>query len=409
MTRVHLSRKESIILLIGIIGIAFNLRAPITEVGPLIGEIQQHLHLSTLELGLLTTLPVLAFAFFSPVASILGHKRGYESALMFSLILTFIGIIVRSLGTTAMLYLGVVIIGAGIAIANVLLPTLLKRYFPDKIMKVTAIYVLVMGVGASLSATFAVPALTVIEHLELTGLPNWAYSLLTILFFAVAAIILWIPQILRSKKHKEVLTSTVAKPKLGYIWRSPIAWQITAFLTMNSFLMYIFINWLPTILTDSGYSAEQAGSLQGLMQLFTSVPAILLIPLNTYFSNKRALTFSMTLFGVLSIAGLLFAPSYSPLWVAVFGFNIGGTFVMGLSFIGLRTTDLHQAAAVSAMSQLIGYLIAATGPLAVGALYQHFGDWSYSLSLCLAVSIIWSFTSLFVAKSTMIVAPDATD
>jgi len=390
------------LLIVGILLISLNLRSPITGVGPLLDVIREQLHLSAMQAGMLTTLPLLVFAFFSPIASILGRKRGLEQSLMAALVLMLIGIIVRSLGSASWLFIGTVIIGAGIAIANVLLPSLLKRDFPNKVTTITAVYVLMMGVGSTLSASLAIPVMNMADVLSITAIPDWALSLGGIVIFPVIAIGLWLPQL---KKHSAPMADTAEIDSHSYLWRSTSAWHITIFLALNSLLMYIFISWLPVILIDLGYSHQEAGFIHGMLQLATAVPAIILIPLMAKIHDKRALAVCMTLLVFIGIVGLITMPSLAMLWVMVFGVGTGGGFILALALVSLRTQNAHQAAALSGMAQCCGYLLAASGPIVMGALHESVGNWVLPLSICAGLSVVWSFFALLAAKNSSITSP----
>ena len=400
MTQVQPSRiHNTAFLLFGILLIAISLRSPITGVGPLLDLIREQLNLSATQAGMLTTLPLLAFALFSPVASTLARKKGLEHALMISLILVLTGITLRSLGTTTTLFIGTVTIGAGIAIANVLLPSLMKRDFPNKVTTITSIYVLMMGVGSALSASLAIPMTHLADTLAISFIPNWAFALGGIVIFPIIAILVWLPQM---KNHTPPTADITELDSHSYLWRSAQAWQITLFLAFNSFLMYIFISWLPTILVDKGYSHEQAGVIHGLLQLFTAVPAIVLIPLMSRIQDKRLLSLSLTLLAFIGIIGLIIAPSFAILWAMLFGFGAGGGFIVALALISLRTSDAHQAATLSGMAQFLGYLLAATGPIMMGAIHEQMQSWTLPLIICALSNVFWSIFALLASKSSII-------
>ncbi|MGF1805574.1 CynX/NimT family MFS transporter [Aliivibrio sifiae] len=380
------------LVIVGILLIASNLRSPITGIGPILDFISKDLGLTATQAGMITTVPLLAFAFFSPLSSSLARKVGLESSLMIALIAITIGIAIRSLGSTQMLFLGTSVIGVGIAIGNVLLPSLLKRDFPKQVTTLTAIYVLVMGVGSSISSSIAIPMLHFAESLHITAIPNWAISLASIVIFPIIAMVIWLPQL---KNRTAPTADTTEIDSHSYIWRAPAAWQVTIFLGLNSFIMYIFIAWLPSILVDSGYSEHQAGYLHGMLQLSTAVPALVLIPLMAKLKDKRLLSGGMGVLAFVGIGGLLLFPQFAAIWIIMFGFSCGGGFILGLSFVGIRTHDAHQAAALSGMAQCMGYLLAAAGPICFGLLHQATGSWDLPLIMCLVVCVAWAGISMF--------------
>ncbi len=390
-------------LILGILLIAMNLRAPITDIAPILDIITQKLHLSMTQAGMLTTLPLLAFAICSPLSSKIAQRMGLEPSLMLALLIIIGGLILRSVGVASCLFVGTFILGVGIAIANVLLPSVLKRDFPTKITTLTAIYVLVMGVGSALSSALVIPAFHLGKHLPLNAFPTWAFALISILILPIIATVIWIPQL--KNRQKPISNTALAHHNHRYIWRSPIAWAVSGFLGINSFLMYIFISWLPSILIADGYSDQTAGMIQGLLQFSTAVPALILIPLMAKIHDKRLMTFSLAIITFLSLLGFLFLPQYAAIWTFMFGFSAGGGFILGLSFMALRTSTPYQAAALSGMSQCFGYLLAATGPILMGSLHQLTGHWTVPLIFCAVISIIWGVFALIAGKDGIIPHP----
>ncbi|GIU05703.1 MULTISPECIES: MFS transporter [unclassified Shewanella] len=400
MTLSHPSRfTSSAFLLLGVLLIAISLRSPITGVGPLLDAIRAELNLSATQAGMLTTLPLLAFAFFSPIASKVGQKHGLERSLMLALLFILSGLVVRSLGSASALFIGTVIIGAGIAFANVLLPSLMKRDFPTRIATMTSMYVLMMGAGSAMSASLAIPLADMAKQLSLSFIPSWAFSLASLVIFPIIAILVWLPQM---RNHTTPSKDTQTLDSHSYLWRNSSAWQLTLFLALNSFLMYIFISWLPTILVDNGYDHHQAGVIHGMLQLFTAVPALVLIPFMSKLKDKRLLSFGLTLMAFIGIVGLLVKPELAMIWGMLFGFGAGGGFIVALALISLRTSSAQQAATLSGMAQFLGYLLAATGPMIIGQLHEQTGSWQLPLIVCAICAALWSVFSLLAAKDEVI-------
>ncbi|PSW60598.1 MFS transporter [Photobacterium kishitanii] len=392
--------KSPVLLIAGILLIAATLRGTITGIGPILDFVSQTLNLSATQAGMLTTLPLLAFAIFSPISSGLARKVGLEPSLMLALVLMTIGVIVRSAGSTTMLFLGTCIIGVGIAIGNVLLPSLLKRDFPTQVPTLTAVYVLVMGIGSTISSSVAIPLFYLSDKLHIIAIPNWAFSLAGIIIFPVIAILVWLPQL---NRHTRPSADTADIDSHSYLWRSAAAWQVTIFLGINSFIMYIFISWLPSILTHNGYTENQAGYIEGILQFSTAVPALVLIPLMVKMKDKRGISVVMALLTFIGITGLLFTPEHAVIWVVCIGFGCGGGFILGLSLVGIRTHNAQQAAVLSGMAQCMGYLLAATGPIVFGFLHERTGSWHAPLLMVSSFCIILIVLALFAGRSHVIV------
>ena len=170
---------------------------------------------------------------------------------------------------------------------------------------------------------------------------------------------------------------------------SALAWQVTLFLGINSFVFYVMVSWLPAILQDAGYTAEQAGSLHGLLQLMSAGPALFLAPAVRRMKDQRAVAAGAAGASCVAMIGLIVAPGWASLWIVLMGLGMGAGIILGLAFVGLRARHAQQAASLSGMAQFVGYLLAASGPLLIGALHDALGGWSAALALCAAACGRW--------------------
>lgn len=373
-TRTALS---TIILILGILLIAANLRGPITGIGPVLDQIIATFTLTAPQAGMLTTLPLLAFAVASPMAATLANKQGLEISLFIALILIGIGLSSRLIDSVTVLYIGTAVIGVGIAIGNVLLPSLIKRDFPHKVALMTSAYVLAMGIFAGSYSALLIP-LAAYKDL------GWQVALACYGLVTFISILIWLPQLkLHTKPTRDV---TQSMPK-GKIWHHATAWHITLCLGLNSFLTYILIAWLPNILMEGGHDAQEAGVIHGTFQLASAVPGIVLIPLLAKLNDQRMLALSLALLGFICALGLLYVPEFAFIWATTIGFCSGAIFILGLSYISYRTHHSRQAASLSGMAQCVGYLLAAIGPMLAGALHSYFISWSSVLWLCAIASL----------------------
>ena len=384
------SRFTGILLVLGILLIAANLRATFTGIAPVLEQIINHFGLSASQAGFLTTLPLIAFAVVSPMAATLAKKQGLERTLFVALLFILAGVAARVINTSAMLFVGTAIIGVGIAIANVLLPSLIKRDFPAKVALMTSAYVLTMGVVSGGFSTLVFPLS------QLNGL-GWQLALGSSALITLASIIVWMSQLSKHTKPASIAQHTDTSKS---VWRYLLAWQITLLLGLNSFLNYIIITWLPNILTETGHSATQAGAYHGAFQIATALPGLILIPLLAKLKDQSTLSFILAMLSALSALGLLYVPSFAFVWTLMLGFCSGACFILGLSFISLRTDDSQQAASLSGMSQSVGYLLAAIGPMLAGALHTTTGSWSAPLWLCAIAGILCALCGLGSGKNT---------
>jgi MFS transporter, CP family, cyanate transporter len=385
--------RNKIIAILSILFLSLNLRGPFTSLAPVLEQIMDSVHLSSAAGGFLTALPLLAFALFSPLAGSCSRKLGLESSLILALFLIAVGIVMRSSGMVPLLYLGTLLIGVGVAIGNVLLPVVVKVNFPGRIAMISALYVFTMGIGSTLSSSLMVPLSgLMMSHSSGNNIFGWQMALLCNIVFPIAALTLWLPKLFNRtstlpKHAHENKNSTIAS-----LLRSSVAWQVTLGLGFNSFTFYSFAGWLPKILGDLGYNELDAGYIYGFLQFATMLPGLLLLPILARKNNQQRLIFVCSFSLVIGVVGLLLLPQYAIFWVGLFGGANCATFIIAISFIGLRTDNPAQAASLSAMSQSIGYALAATGPTILG----HFHDLSASWELPLMiVAIVGTFCTVF--------------
>jgi CP family cyanate transporter-like MFS transporter len=365
-------RPRTALLLVGIVMLAATLRAPITGVGPLIGTIRHDVGIGGTLVGILTTLPVLAFGLVAPVAPALARRLGIERSLGLALAVLFVAVVIRSIPTIGTLFAGTVLLGAAIAIANVLLPSLVKRDFPYRVGAITSLYAATMNVGAATASGIAVPVAGIAPGGWRTAIGCWAGLVLV-------AIVLWSPQMR--------LRTVLADDRAPLPWRSRLAWTVTLFMGLQSFGFYVMVSWLPTILTSHGTSKSAAGwelfvfQLVALVSVFSTPTLIRRLP------DQRWLTAGWASLAAISFAGLLLTPGAAIFWVLVGGLASGASLVLALSFFGLRTTSAPQAAALSGMAQSVGYLIAATGPVLMGVIHDSVGGWRPPLLILTVLAI----------------------
>jgi len=359
--------------------LAANLRPALTAVGPLLETIRSSLGLSSAAAGLLPTLPLLIFAAFSPFAG-LGRVFGIERTLAGCLALVVAGILLRSQGSVVALFGGTVVFGVGIGIANVLMPSLIKRDFPHHVGGMTTAYVMVMTLMGAAATGLSVP-------LSGHGANGWRFSLAVWSAFAALALVCWLPQ------TRNANAPVAARPRHGGatatpIWRSAVAWQVTIFMGLQFLIYYVTISWVPLFLVDHGQSAATAGWLLTLYQVMSFAVGVVAPVLMRSGRDQRALAVGASLVTALSIVGLLAAPRLAGLWLVVCGSSFGITFILAFALIGMCTNDHQRAASLSTMSQAAAYLIAATGPVAFGWLHDHATGWTLPMLVLLAIALI---------------------
>ncbi|WP_312816367.1 MFS transporter [Atlantibacter subterraneus] len=368
------SRGQMLLMTGGLLAIAATLRVSFTGAAPLLDMIRASYALTTAQTGLLTTLPLLAFAVVSPLVAGIARRYGMERSLAGAMLLMCFGIALRSVEGSVWLFSGTALIGCAIALGNVLLPGLIKRDFPGQVARLTGGYSLIMGTAAALGSALVVPVAD-------AGF-GWRGALLSVMIFPLLALLVWLPQCRRSVTASVTGSGALRQQSL---WKSARAWQVTLFLGLNSLVYYVVIGWLPSILISHGYSKAHAGSLHGLLQLATAAPGILVPLLLHRLKDQRGIAVLVSLLCALSALGLWLMPGFASLWVVIFGLGSGATMILGLTFIGLRSGSAHQAAALSGMAQSVGYLLAACGPPGIGKIHDITGGWGLPL---LAVALI---------------------
>ena len=374
------STVQAGLLVVGIVIAAANLRAALTSVGPLVGEIRADTGISGGAAGLLTTLPLLCFAALSLLAPALARRFGMKRVLTASLLLLATGIALRSAPPVAALFAGTIVLGLAIAVGNVLLPSLVKRAFPAHIGLLTGVYITVMNSGAALGSGVSVP-------LTRQGDFGWRGALGVWALLAFVAAVVWL-FLLRGERSTDSPAAATPRGERSYggLWRSPLAWQVTLFMGLQSVVFYASIAWLPEVLQGNGLGAVQAGWMVSLMQ-FVGIPAALFAPiLAGRRPSQRGLLAAAALLSGVGILGLLLSgDTATVLWVSLLGLGQGASISLALVLFALRTADATEAAALSGMAQSAGYLLAATGPFLFGVLHDLTQSWSLPLALLLAV------------------------
>lgn len=381
----HRLRKG--LLIGGIILIAFNLRPGLAAVGPLISAIRIDTALSNALLGLLTTLPLLAFGVVSMFTSLFTRRWGIEITLAAALVLITTGTLLRIFTPLMALFGGTLLIGIGIAFGNVLLPSLIKRDFPDKTGIMTSLYSGMLGIGATLAAGVSIP---LAEPL------GWRWSLGIWAFPAFIALLLWLPQLQFQTKPKHSRSFSQSIKKLG---NSLLAWQVALFMGLQSLAFYVILAWLPEILQSRGMSPAQAGWMLSLSQGMGILGSLLIPIWAEKLTKQHKIIWGLTLMELISLVGLIIPSApFVGIWVSLIGFALGGSFGLALLFIVLRTADTETATGLSGLAQSIGYLLAAAGPALFGLLHDLSNDWVIPLLLLFVVLAAKLFFGLGAAR-----------
>ncbi|GAA1109915.1 CynX/NimT family MFS transporter [Nocardioides dubius] len=381
------SRTESILILIGILTVSLNLRPAAVSVGPVLEEVTEGLAMSHTVAGLLTSLPVIAFAGFGALAPAAASRWGVHRVTLLALVGVILGLAGRALVDSSLPFLALSMLAlAGMAAANVLLPSLVKLHFPDRVGLLTAAYTTAMAIGLTGALTLTVPIAETFGGWRV-GIGVWAG-------LAAVCALPWL-FLLRhdaapGTAHRGVRLADVARTRLG--------WAMAFFFGFQSLQAYAIFGWFAQLWRDSGYSAATAGALVGLLAA-VSIPLSLWIPAAAARRTSQQGIFAaiMVCYPV-GYVGLMLAPhSLAVLWAVIVG--IGAcTFPLILTMIGLRSRTPAGTAALSGFTQSVGYLLAAVGPFAVGALYDATGGWTVPLWFLLAIAVPQFAFGMYAAR-----------
>ena len=352
-------------LLVVVVAVALNLRPAIAAVPPVLGAIRSELGLSATGAGLLTALPVVCMGVFAPVGAALGRRVGREAAVSCALALVGFGTLVRGLNTSAVpLYGGTLVAGIGIAMGGALLPGVVKAWFPSRAGAVTGLYTAGLVAGAMLAAAATAPLSDALAGGWPAAIGAWG-------LLALAALAAWVPATRRQRA-----AGGPAPGRLRLPWRSGVAWRITLYMGSQSLLYYATLTWLSPLYLAAGWSASRAGLLLGLFS-FTQVFSALAVPALVDRSGDHRPWIALCVGTVTAmLAALGLAPTAAPwVWATLLGLGVGGMFALALTLLVRQAATPAAAARLSGMALLVGYLLAATGPVLAGALYDAAGSY----------------------------------
>ncbi|MCD7833452.1 MAG: MFS transporter [Lachnospiraceae bacterium] len=379
--------KKKTKVLIAIIIVGFCLRPSITGLGSVLKLLKADLALSDTASGLLTTLPMITFAAISPLVGRLNNRIGTSPTLSLGFVLIAVGVIIRSFGGLVGLYAGTVLIGSGIACGNVLVPAIIKSEFPEKYGFVTALNSTGLAVSSAIASGINYPLA------DRVGL-GWQKTLCIYAVVALVAIAVWF-----TARSVSIKTSQASEGGTN-LWKSPIAWSVTLFLGIEALVFYSCSAWLSTIFQFKGLDATTAGYYVSCFSL-TGIPASFIIPtIAGRTRDQRKVTF--TLIGIFLAGIILMALTENPALLLaaalLAGFGCNGGFAMSMAFIGFRTSSGDDAIRLSGMSQSVGYLIAAFGPIGMGMVNDVLGSWNLNLWLVAVLLVCLLIVSNWCAR-----------
>ncbi len=394
------------VVLVGILLVALNLRIAVAAVSPILDVVRQDVALDDTLAGVLGAVPLASFAVFGSIAPLVARRLGLEPTLVAAMLLSAAGEVVRSVATTPTAFLGwsVVALG-GMGMGNVLLPPLVKRYFPDRIGPVTAAYSMAMAVSTSVPPLVAVP---------LARELGWRVSIGVWAVIGFVAVVPWCMVVVRSVTVRAGLRSILARspgqptdpdgpPRpAGRVWRSPQAWAMAGAFGMNSLNTYVVFAWLPQVLADAGLGAEAGGRWLGLFA-FLGLPLSFVGPmLAVRMRNPWPVPVVLASCFVGGYLGLMLSPaSGTAVWMLLLGLA-PGTFPVILALINLRTRTSEGATSLSGFVQGVGYAVSVPGPVLVGVLHAATGGWTAVFALLIATAVVLALFAVVACRPVVL-------
>lgn len=379
-------RGLKLLLLVAVLLLSANLRAPLTSVGVLLPAINDDLQLSAFATSIIAILPLLAFSFASLFAAPVSTKIGLNRTIVYALIVITVGIIFRSLGSSTLLFTGILLIGIGIAFGNVLAPVFIKASFPLQVGIVTALYTVSMNIFGALSSAVSAP---------IAKATNYNISLAVIGIVTIITLIIWIIVLQKDKEveapHPIAMTSS--------IWRSPLAWQITLFMGGQSVIFYSLINFLPIILKEQHIPVEVTGGYLTVLQMAIIIFTFIIPMIAANMAHQVYLGCINGLLFMAGIAGMIYGDvKYMLVYILFIGVALGISFGLVNLFFSLKTEYTHTAKQLSGMAQSIGYLFAALSVLIFGVIHDYTHNWSHSLYFLLVDALLMLIVGMLAGR-----------
>jgi CP family cyanate transporter-like MFS transporter len=423
------------LLVVGMLALALNLRAAITGLPPVFPELSAALNLSSATIAVLAAVPVLCFGLFSGLGAPLSRRFGEERVLLVALLLLAAGLLLRGAAPEVMLFPGTVLAGGAIALGNVLLPSLIKRRRPGHTGLLIGAYLLTMSSGAVIGALIAVPVYQAAAG-STAAAAGWPVQLTLGLWAvpALAAAVVWLPQIRYRTVPDTTVPDTTGPDTTGPDTTGPdttgpgttgpgttgpgttgrrtpvnrhlLAWQVAAFMGLQSLTYYAALSWLPTLFRDRGVSPEHAGALLALMNFGNAITAMLMPVLAHRARDQRPLVLVAAVASAVGLTGALLAPVGTAFaWTLLLGLGQGASLGLAIFFTVARAPDPVASASLSAFAQSVGYLIATGGPLAVGFLHSATGGWDVPVVALLAATVVQLSAGVLAGRARILPGP----
>ncbi|HEY0237597.1 MAG TPA: MFS transporter [Friedmanniella sp.] len=387
---------STVVLGLSLLVVAANLRPTLTALGPVLSLVKADTGLSPSALGVLGSVPLLAFAVVSPFVQLLSRRWGPDHTVFAAMVVMLVATVLRSLpGPTLSLWAGTIALGAGIAVCNVLVPALVKRDFPREIPLMTGAYTATLSLSAALASGLALP---------IADRGGWRLGIGAWAVVGVLALVAWLPRLRRHGRDVAVPGPLAGAPARtgASVWRSPLAWQVTTFMGTQAIFFYLLVTWLPTIEVARGVSPVRAGWDLFLFQAMGIAGGLLVSFAMRGRRDHRLAGAGVSAGMAVAMLGLLLLPGLNVAWLVLAGLSSGASLVVALSFVAERSRSTADAAQLSGMVQSVGYLLGIIGPIGAGALFQATGGWGSTLVAVVAVNLVQLVVSLFAGRDAYV-------
>lgn len=383
------STLRVVLPLLAVLLVAANLRAPVSAVGPVLPEIGDETGLPPWMLGVLSSLPVAAFSACSSFGHRLARRLGTDRVLIVALLVLGAGMLLRSMPAwswvdAAFLLAGTVLIGAAIAIGNVLLPVVVRRDFPTAVPRVTGYYIAAQSIVAGAAAGFVVPLA------QVSG--SWRLALVLWGTFVVVALPVWGLRVRAGANNREAASEGHLRHRAEdshsrgvSVWRSGLAWQVAAYFGLQSSAFYVLLTWLPTVEQDLGVSSIRAGVHLSVF-LIAGIVANLAVPRLVQVGGDQTFATVLAPLGIaVAMLGIWAFPGLMLVWVTVAGLGTGGSMVLSLSLLSLRSAGAAVASQLSGMVQSSAYAGVVVALLVAGVIRDLAGPGTELIGFVLLV------------------------
>ena len=382
-------------LLAGIALASLNLRFAVTSIAPLLGQVRTDVGLTPLHTSLLAAAPPMMFAICGVLAVTLARRIGLERSLIVSLALAGAGTVGRSLTHEPATFLGwTVVATAGLGLGNILIPPLIKRYFPERIALVTTTYTLCLVIGQALPPVFILPMANALGWRTAVGL------------WAVVAVVAAVPWLGTRRWWRNKPTARGRRPagvRARQLWRSPITWGIATMLGANAMGGYCLMGWLPQVLIDSGYSVDAAGGYFAAFTLGCLFGATVAPPIIARTKHVAAFTLGLPALWLVGLVGLALWPTTGTFWWIAITRVGDSSFAAAMTLMNLRTRRPETVVALSGMTQAFSYVSAAVVSFAFGALHAATGAWTTPLLMLTCVLTAFGVVGALLASRPVMV------